>query len=245
LTRPLGSRLAGAAYGVAGWLAMGLVAVPCWFLVLALPKLSWRRRVTWAAVHTLSIGLRIPLRVTGAVPAPGKPGVIVANHESILDSFALFGALPGPVVFVAGGDLATHPVTGPFLRRLGAAFVRIDEGMDRSSVRAVLAELGDVARAGDRPVFFPEGGLSVEPGLRRFQLGAFVVAGDAGCPVVPVAIAGTRQLLPPGARLPRRSAVEVRFGPPLTATGPGWREAHVVARAAREAIAAMLGEAGA
>ncbi|HTT88337.1 MAG TPA: lysophospholipid acyltransferase family protein [Acidimicrobiales bacterium] len=243
MKRPSWSHLAETAFGVAGWAAMGLIAVPCWLLVLGLPKLSWRRRVTWASVHALSICLRIPFKVTGEAPAPGEPGVIVANHESILDSFALFGALPGPIVFVAGGDLATHPVTGPFLRRLGAAFVRVDEGMDRSSVRAVLAELGDVARAGERPIFFPEGGLSVEPGLRRFQLGAFVVAGEVGCPVVPVAIVGTRRLLPPGARLPRRSEVEVLFGAPLTPTGPGWREARGMAREARGAIEALLADA--
>jgi 1-acyl-sn-glycerol-3-phosphate acyltransferase len=180
--------------------------------------------------------------VTGAPPAPGRPGVIVANHESILDSFALVGAFTGPVVFVAGGDLASHPVTGPFLRRLGAVFVRVEEGVDRSAVRAVLAELGDVARAGGQLIFFPEGGLNPEPGLRRFQLGAFVVAGEVGCPVVPVAIVGTRTLLAPGARLPRRSEVEVRFGAALKPEGTDWRSARDVARQARAEIEVLLAQ---
>ncbi len=236
------SPLAQISYGVFAWGVMGIVGIPCWLLVLGLPKLSWRWRVTWAAVHTLSISLRIPIRVTGERPAPGQPGVIVANHESIMDSFAIFGAFTDPVVFVGGGDLATHPITGPFLRRLGAAFVRVDEGLDRSSVRAVLAELGDVARAGAQLVFFPEGGLSPEPGLRRFQLGAFVVAGEVGCPVVPVAVLGTRKLLAPGARLPRRSQIEVRFGGALKPEGPGWRAAHNVARQARAEIEVLLAQ---
>jgi 1-acyl-sn-glycerol-3-phosphate acyltransferase len=236
------SRLAQVSYGVLGWGLMGMVAVPCWLLVLSLPRLSWRWRVTGAAVHTLSIGLRIPVKVTGEPPAPGRAGVIVANHQSIIDSFALVGAFAHPVVFVAGGDLARHPITGPFLRRLGAIFVRVEDGGDRSSVRAVLAELSDAARAGGQLVFFPEGGLSAEPGLRRFQLGAFVVAGDVGCPVVPVAILGTRPLLAPGARLPRRSEVQLRFGGPLTPAGPGWRAAHDLARQASEEIEALLAQ---
>ncbi len=236
------SRLSEIAYGVAGWGIMGLVAVPCWLLVLSLPRLSWRWRATWTAVHTLSICLRIPLEVVGELPPPGKPGVIVANHESILDSFALVAAFRDPVVFVAGGGLAVHPVTGPFLRRLGAAFVRVEEAPDRSSVKAVLAELGDLTRAGNQLVFFPEGGLSVEPGLRRFQLGAFVVSGEVGSPVVPVAILGTRGVLPPGARLPRRSEVEVRVGAPLGPAQPGWRAAHETARQARAAIETLLDE---
>jgi 1-acyl-sn-glycerol-3-phosphate acyltransferase len=238
------SRLAEIVFGAAGWVVMGLVGVPCWLLVLTLPKLSWRWRVTWAAVHSLSVGLRIPVKVSGPRPAPGKPAVIVANHGSIVDSFVLFGALPDPVVFVAGGDLATHPITGPFLRRLGAVFVRAEGSLDRSLVRAALEELAGLARAGERLVFFPEGGLNPEPTLRRFQLGAFVVAGEAGSPVVPVAIRGTRGVLPPGARLPRRRHVEVRFGEPIEPPQPGWQAAHDVARQARTAVEALLGGAG-
>jgi 1-acyl-sn-glycerol-3-phosphate acyltransferase len=244
MERPPRSHLGEVVYGAAAWGVMGLVAVPCWLLVLALPKPAWRWRVTWAAVHTLSVALRIPVKVTGEPPPPARGVVLVANHQSILDSFALFGALPAPVVFVAGGDLAVHPVTGPFLRRLGAAFVRVEEGMDRASVRAVISELAGLARAGKRLVFFPEGGLNPEAGLRRFQLGAFVVAGDAGCPVVPVAISGTRAVLAPGGRLPRRGDVEVSFGEPLGPPPAGWRGAHEAARQAREEIDALLNHPG-
>ena len=129
------SRLAEVLYGAAAWGVMGLVATPCWLLVVSLPRPYWRWRATWAAVHALSFCLRIPLKTVGEPPAPGQPLVVVANHESILDSFALVGVFPEPVVFVAGGDLATHPITGPFLRGLGATFVRVDDGTDRSSVR--------------------------------------------------------------------------------------------------------------
>jgi 1-acyl-sn-glycerol-3-phosphate acyltransferase len=235
-------RLGEIAYGAAGWVVMGLVCIPCWLLVLGLPKLSWRWRVTWASVNILSFCLQIPVRRVGTPPVPGRPWVIVANHESILDSFALFGVFPAPVVFVAGGDLAAHRVTGPFLRNLGAAFVRVEDNVDRASVRAVLGDLSDRARAGSPLVFFPEGGLSPEPGLRRFQLGAFVVAGEVGSPVVPVAILGTRAVLPPGARLPRRSAVEVRFGPSLEPPQPGWKGARQSARQARDQITVLLAE---
>ena len=239
---PTPARLAEVLYGAAAWGAMGLVAAPCWLLVVSLPRLSWRWRATWVAVHTLSFCLRIPLKTVGAPPGLGQAFVVVANHDSILDSFALVGVFAEPVVFVAGGDLARHPITGPFLRGLGATFVRVDDGTDRSSARAVVAQLAGLARAGRRLAFFPEGGLSPQPGLRRFQLGAFVVAGEAGRPVVPVAVVGTRDLLPPGARVPRRHDVEVRFGQPLGPPSPGWRAAHEIARQARGEIEDLLGE---
>jgi 1-acyl-sn-glycerol-3-phosphate acyltransferase len=235
-------RLSEVVYGTSGWLLMGLVGIPCWLLVLGLPKLSWRWRVTCLTAHALCLGLRIQVKTVGVPPAPGRPCVIVANHESILDSFAFFRVFPEPVVFVAGGDLAAHPITGPFLRGLGAAFVRVDDRTDRSAVKEVLEDLAGRARAGERLVFFPEGGLSPDLGLRRFQLGAFIVAGDVGSPVAPLAIAGTRSVLPPGARLPRRCDVELRFAEPLGPPQSGWRGARESARQARAEIEALLGD---
>ncbi len=135
------ARLSEVVYGAFGWLLMGLVAVPCWFLVLSLPKLSWRWRVTCVTVHALCAGLHIRVTTVGEPPPPGRPSVIVANHGSILDSFAFFRVFPEPVVFVAGGDLAAHPIAGPFLRGLSAAFVRADDRTDRSAVEAVLGDL--------------------------------------------------------------------------------------------------------
>jgi 1-acyl-sn-glycerol-3-phosphate acyltransferase len=231
-------------YGMACWVLMGVVGGSCWVLVVSLPKLSWRWRATRVAVRLLSIGLRIPVKVTGTLPARGTPCVIVANHASILDSFALVDVFPDPVVFVAGGDLAGHRVTGPFLRGLGSVFVRLEGSGNRSALRSVLGELTGVAAAGKRPVFFPEGGLDPELGLRRFQLGAFLVAGEANCVVVPLAITGTRQLLPPGARLPRRSPVEVRIGQVLLPAGPDWADARTLARDARRVIEGLLVEGG-
>ncbi len=242
---PSRERLAQAGYGVAAWLVMGAVAVPCWLLVLALPKLTWRWRATWVASRLLSLALGISLGVRGELPPRRTPCIIVANHASILDSFVLCAIFADPIVFVAGGDLARHRITGPFLRRLGCVFVRTEAGPGRSSVRAALSELEEAARGGGRLVFFPEGGLSPEPGVRRFQLGAFVVASQVGRPVVPLAILGTREILPPNARLPRRCDVEVRVGKAVDPTGPGWAAARDVASQARSAIEALLSESAA
>ena len=152
---PSRERLAQVGYGVAAWLVMGAVAVPCWLLVLALPKLTWRWRATWGAARLLSLALGISLEVRGQLPARRTPCIIVANHASIIDSFVLCAIFADPVVFVAGGDLARHRITGPFLRRLGSVFVRTEAGPGRSSVRAALTELEEAARGGDVWSFSP------------------------------------------------------------------------------------------
>ena len=111
------------------------------------------------------------------------------------------------------------------------------------SVRTVLADLAGLARAGHRLVFFPKAG-SAPSRVCAGSSWSFVVAGEAGKPVLPVAVLGTWDLLPPGARLPRRHAVEVRFGETLGPPPPGWRVAHEIARQARGEIEALLGDEG-
>jgi 1-acyl-sn-glycerol-3-phosphate acyltransferase len=226
-------------YGATAWALMGMAGVPCWALVLLLPKLSWRWGVTRAALKVLGLGLHITIRTDGDLPPPGQPCVIVANHGSILDSFVLLSVFREPVAFVAGGVFARQRVTGPFLRRLGCAFVRM-EALRRDAIRASLEALADLARSGQRLVIFPEGGLVAGPELGRFQLGAFVVAGAARCPVSPLAIVGARAVLPRGARLPRHGHVLVRVGDPLPARGSEWAAAHQLADEARQAIENML-----
>jgi 1-acyl-sn-glycerol-3-phosphate acyltransferase len=79
-------------------------------------------------------------------------------------------------------------------------------------------------------------------GLGGFHLGAFRVAADAGMPVVPVGIRGTRSLLSVGHRLPHRSAVSVTFGAQLLADQPGWHGAVGLRDQARRAVLDLSGE---
>jgi 1-acyl-sn-glycerol-3-phosphate acyltransferase len=61
-------------------------------------------------------------------------------------------------------------------------------------------ELEARARRGESLLFFPEGTFRRMPGLRDFRMGAFIAAAQAGVPVVPVAIHGTRSMLRAGSR---------------------------------------------
>ena len=87
-------------------------------------------------------------------------------------------------------------------------------------------------------MIFPEGRLSRVPGLRAFRLGAFLTAVEAHVPIVPIVLAGTRSLLPPGHRLPRRSAVRVDICEPVTTDQPGWAGAVELQQTARARILA-------
>jgi fatty-acyl-CoA synthase len=117
--------------------------------------------------------------------------------------------------------------------------------IDRHAAERTLAGLGELrARvdAGQSLLIFPEGTFGREVGLRPFKLGAFRLACEAGVPVVPVALRGTRMALRDGTWLPRHSPVEVEVLPPIRAEGTTLTDFVRVRDLAADAIAAKIGE---
>jgi 1-acyl-sn-glycerol-3-phosphate acyltransferase len=227
-------------HGSVAWGLLALVAVVVWPLVAVLPGLERRWRVVCGAGHALLRLTGTPLTVEGRDRLPAEPPyVVAANHTSNLDALVLALVLPPPVVFAAVGELATNPLARVFLRRLEVYLV---ERGDRRRGREDAAALTDHARAGRVVAFFPEGRRSRSPGLERFHLGAFTVAADAGVPVVPLALRGTRTILPVGRRLARRGRIEVTVCEPVTTDTPGWAGAVELHHATRAAILRHCGE---
>ena len=79
-------------------------------------------------------------------------------------------------------------------------------------------------------------------GLKPFRLGAFEAAVATGAPVVPIALRGSRELLPADTRIPHPGRVHVWIGEPLRSESPGWRGAVALRDQAAHAIAAHCGE---
>lgn len=97
-------------------------------------------------------------------------------------------------------------------------------------------------RAGHSPVFFPEGTFDRKPGLLPFRMGAFVVAAEAGVPVVPVVIRGTRSMLRSDQWFPRRGTISVTLCPPIQPDGNDWAAAIRLRDATRAEILRGCGE---
>lgn len=104
----------------------------------------------------------------------------------------------------------------------GFAFVR------SASADSMTAALEVLAR-GWNILVFPEGTRSRSGEIGALKPGVGLIAKRSGRPVLPVRIVGTQAILPPGARLPRRGRVEVRFGAPM-AIGDGEDVRAFVAR---------------
>jgi 1-acyl-sn-glycerol-3-phosphate acyltransferase len=165
--------------------------------------------------------------------------VLAVNHSSYVDGLMLAAALPGSPRFVAKAELAGQRIAGPLLRRLGTVFV---ERRDPERGVEDASRIVDAARSGDTLVSFPEGTLRRMPGLLPFHLGAFVAAADAGVPVLPAVLRGTRSILRTDTWFPRRGSVELRVGKPVWPRGSGWPAAVELRDAARAQMLELGGE---
>jgi 1-acyl-sn-glycerol-3-phosphate acyltransferase len=225
-------------YAAYVWTITLLVGVPVWLLVSVLPTLRLRWTVLRAAGRAMCRFCGLPFDVTGTAPRSG-PFVVVANHASFIDGLVLVLCLPEPIAFVAGGELATQRVAGPFLRRLGCEFVDRAHPQQQSSDAARITE---AVKAGRSLGFFPEGSLHRGAGLRPFRLGAFATATETGAPIVPMGIRGSRNIVRPGGRFPRKGAVQVAIGEPIQPSGKGWQATLELRDKTRAAILSLTGE---
>jgi 1-acyl-sn-glycerol-3-phosphate acyltransferase len=181
------------------------------------------------------------------VPASG-PAILASNHLSFIDSLYLPLMIERPVVFPAKAEYFT--AKGP-LGRLWAAYLRSTNQleMDRGGARAAQATLEaalEILRAGELFGFYPEGTRSPDGRLYRGRSGIGWLALNSGAPVIPVAMMGTRKMLPPGAPLPRPTKVEIRIGKPLEfghlAGEPPARARRFVADEVMQAIRELSGQ---
>ena len=158
-------------------------------------------------------------RATGLenIPASG-PALLASNHLSIIDSVYLPLMLSRPVVFPAKAEYFS--AKGP-MGRLWAAYLRSTNqlSINRGGARAAQETLDsalEILAAGDLFGFYPEGTRSPDGKLYRGRSGLGYLALNSGAPVIPVAMLGTRKMMPPGASYLRPAKIEIRLGKPLT-----------------------------
>ena len=181
------------------------------------------------------------------VPATGA-AILASNHLSVVDSIYLPFLLDRPVTFPAKAEYFS--ARGP-IGRIWAAYLRSTNQLkiDREGARSAQATV-DAALAllkdGQLFGFYPEGTRSPDGRLYRGRSGLGYLALNSGAPVIPIAMAGTREMLPPGGWLPRPHRIEVRVGEPMTFPDvvgmPPARARSAIADRVMSAIADLSGQ---
>jgi len=188
-------------------------------------------------------------RVSGLehVPASG-PAILASNHLSFIDSMYLPLMISRPVVFPAKAEYFS--AKGP-LGRMWAAYLRSTNQLeiDRNEARSAQATLeaaADILRGGDLFGFYPEGTRSPDGRLYRGRSGLGWLVMNTGAPVLPVAMIGTRKMLPPGAPLPRPTRIDIKIGKPMEfghlAGDPPARARRTIADEVMRVIADLSGQ---
>src|SRR5512138_2287428 len=170
----------------------------------------WLGRRVWGPWGLGLAGART--RVEPVPKLPDGPLIFASNHESALDIWVVFKVLPRSFRFVAKAELFRLPVFGAYMR-LGE-HIPVDRGNHASAVQS-LRRAGEAVRAGTSLVVFPEGTRSKDGRILPFKKGPFVVAMEAGVPVVPVAISGSGRVTPKNAVAVVPGTIRVAVGEPV------------------------------
>ncbi|NMB74113.1 MAG: 1-acyl-sn-glycerol-3-phosphate acyltransferase [Myxococcales bacterium] len=213
LWRPIRSAV-NFAFGIV-WTLLCYVIVS---LALLVPSRGWLSnflvRVFW--VRGFFAFCRIRLRSSGLENLPRGPCIMMCNHQSHIDILAIFGSNPVNLRFVAKKELFYIPFFGWYLWYAG--YIPIDRGHREKAIRS-LDRAADKIRRGISIVTFPEGTRSPDGNIQAFKKGPFMLALKSGVPVVPVAIYGSRDILPKKSLAIRPGTIRVRYGPPVLPQG--------------------------
>ncbi len=192
----------------------------------------------WSWLILKTTGVRVTVEGVERT-IPGTTYVFVSNHQSIYDTPVLFASLPFQLRIIAKASLARFPVLGWHLKRGRHLFVDRAHP-DRVGIlnrwRALVSE-------GLSLIIYAEGTRSRDGHVARFKAGSFLLAIEAGLPVVPVAVIGTRAVMPKG-RL-RTEPADVRLVihdpiPPPQIEHPTVRDAKALADRVRSIVSATV-----
>jgi len=194
------------------------------------------RAWSWLILKTTRVSVRIEglERLT-----PGTTYIFVANHQSHYDTPVIFSSLPYQLRIIAKESLARFPVLGWHLKRGGHLFV--DRGNPDPS--GILARWRALVSEGLSLIIYAEGTRSRDGRVARFKAGSFLLAIQAGLPIVPLAVVGTRGVMPKGRLQTEPGAVQLIVHDPIPAPAldrPTVRDARALAARAHAVVAATV-----
>jgi 1-acyl-sn-glycerol-3-phosphate acyltransferase len=177
---------------------------------------------TWSRLILITTGVGVNVVGLDRLEA-GRTYVFVANHQSIYDIPILFWSLPYQLRIIAKESLGHVPFLGWHLRRTGHMLVDRSRP-DRTKIFGWASRL---TSSGLSLIVFPEGTRSRDGRVRRFKGGSFYLALEAGLPIVPISVVGSRHIMLKGRLATYPGEVKLVVHEPIdtrTLTGSDSRE---------------------
>ncbi|MGZ4809407.1 MAG: lysophospholipid acyltransferase family protein [Thermoanaerobaculia bacterium] len=190
----------------------------------------------WAKSIVAAAGIDLQTENVQSIRAEHRY-ILVSNHYSYFDIPCVFAAIEQPIRFMAKVSLFKIPIFGWALGRAG--FIPIDRKNRRTAVKSFDLAARRI-RQGNTIVVFPEEGRSRTREMRPFQRGGFLLALKSELPILPIAIDGTHDVFPVGAKRVKPGRVTVKVGHVIPTAGLSLRDKERLSETSRTQISKML-----
>jgi len=141
-----------------------------------------------------------------------KSYILIANHSSSFDVYAIFGWIGRPIRWVMKKELTKIPLFGWLTKASGQIAV------DRSNSQAAIDSINEARKSlkpGVSVMIFPEGTRSKNGELKPFKKGAYHFAFDMRYDIVPIAIKGANKVKRPGSFFGSLGKIDIIISKPL------------------------------
>ena len=199
------------------WSCIVLATLALGFLAFVTYPFDRRGRVVhwyarlWGRVALLSN--QVSVRVEGMDHLKGEgPYIFMSTHQGYYDVFALLAHLPFQFKWLVKKELFSVPFLGWTMAAAG--YINIDREGTRKTVEA-LNEAAKKIREGMSIVIFPEGSRSPNGSIQPFKKGGFTLAIKSKVPIVPIAITGSRKIMPKDRLTVTSGEIRIRIGYPI------------------------------
>ncbi|MCC7127166.1 MAG: 1-acyl-sn-glycerol-3-phosphate acyltransferase [Acidobacteria bacterium] len=165
----------------------------------------------------------------------GRTYVFVANHQSIYDIPVIFWWIPFQLRIIAKESLGRFPMLGPHLKRTGHMLV----DRSRPDRSGIFGWANALTSKGLSLIVFPEGTRSADGRVGMFKGGSFYLAVQAGLPIVPLSIVGSRHVMRKGRLTTKPGFVRLIVHEPIETAAnpdPATTEVRDLARRVREIV---------
>jgi 1-acyl-sn-glycerol-3-phosphate acyltransferase len=192
----------------------------------------------WSRLIARTAGARV--RVHGAEHIkPAESYVFLSTHQSYMDIPVMLGYLPAQLRIAAKREVFVIPFLGWHMRRGG--HISINRGSTTEAIESLKRAAAEV-RPGISVFLYPEGTRSRDGALQPFKKGGFKFAMQTGLPIVPVAIIGSRQVLPRDSIVFRPGTIDMYIEDPIDTSGLTDADLPALIEAVRIAMAARFPE---
>ena len=145
---------------------------------------------------------------------PKQAYVIVLNHQSMVDILSIYN-LTLVFKWVSKKEVYRIPLVGRLLLMHGD--IVINRASAKEAMQLVHSKGKEWLKKGASVSIFPEGTRSKDGEIHNFKAGAFILAKDAGVPILPIVLDGTNTLIRKGWMINWRNRITIKVLPPISA----------------------------